>query len=811
VGPESHRKGGEQRFGEVLRRYRALAGMTQEVLAERAGLSRRGIADLERGARSFPYPDTARRLADALDLDTVDRAVFMAACVRGRSGDLRSRHTLSVELAPIVGRQVELEEAGRLGAAGRLLTLTGPAGIGKSRLAFELAYRTESAYRDGAVAVDLAPVPDDTLVPATVAAALGVTLTPGRAAADSIREHVHAQHLLLLLDNCEHLVAACAQLVDVLLRDSPGLRVLTTSREPLRVHGEVVWVVPPLTARAAAELLTRQAQAAGAAAFRPEELRLARDVCAHLEGLPLAIQLAAAHVPALGITQVAELLDDRFGFLAGGSRVDPPRHQTLRAALDWSFTLLDPSEQHVMARLATFVGGWNLKGAQDVCGQGDNSRVAVLQALEGLVHKSVVGLEKTGAERRYRFLETVREYAWERLEEGGDAVATRDRHAEYFATLVEAGASTRLGICYPRDLVGLRLEHANLRAALQWRLDSGRRDEGLRLCQAISGYWLSQGLLLEGEDWFARFLDREDEPPSAVIAAALHSWARLSEYAGDLDRALERFEGSRSISAALGDLTLWARASCGLGDLALHRSEYAKAKDLYTSAAEAARQAESTPEEAQALLGLGRVTGLMGDPQLSTTWLDRALTLQRRLGDRWGVAYVLNEQGQQARLAGQLDQARTLLEECHVLWRQSGTRMGERAAVMNLALVNLELGAVRRAAQLARESLKLTLEIDDEASTTPVRCIEIAAQALGALGVGPTAILLTAVATQRRAALGAPRPPIEQPEISRLLKGVRERLDGPAYDAAWASGLDLHITAAVELAIAKLTSRLRTQ
>ena len=390
-GAARRRCGGEQRFGDVLRHYRALAGLTQEGLAERAGLSRRGIADLERGARHFPYPDTARRLADALDLDSIDHALFMVACRREGSGDLRPRYTLPLEPAPIVGRQAELVEAGRLAAAGRLLTLTGPPGIGKSRLALELAHRTESEYRDGAVAVDLAPVPDDTFVAVTVAAALGARLSPGREAAEIVREHVHARQLLLVLDNCEHLVVACAQLADALLRDAPGVRILITSRESLRIHGEVVCAVPPLTFEDAAALLTREALAAGASAFTSDELHLIRDLCVRLEGVPLAIQLAAARVPALGIAQVAKLLDDRFGFLAGGSRVDPPRHRTIRAALDWSFQLLNPTEQRVMARLATFVGGWNLEAARDVCGHGEISHIDVIEALEGLVDKSVVG------------------------------------------------------------------------------------------------------------------------------------------------------------------------------------------------------------------------------------------------------------------------------------------------------------------------------------------------------------------------------------------------------------------------------------
>ena len=791
----------------VLRRYRALAGMSQEVLAQEAGLSRRGIADLERGARNSPYPDTARRLADALKLSSADREEFMAACHRTAKG-AAARYSLPIEPSPIVGRQGELADLAGLAGTSRLLTLTGPAGVGKTRLALELAGELEAMYRDGAVLVDLAPVADGSLVSATVAATLGVIPAPGQPAAERVREHLHSLQILLVLDNCEHLVTACAEWADGVLRDAADLRILATSREPMRIHGETVWVVPRLTTADAVALLSRRAHAAGAPAFTRGEADVVNQVCGRLEGLPLAIELAAAHIPALGVAQVADLLADRLDFLAGGGRVAPPRHRTLRAALDWSFTLLDTTEQRVMTQLASFNGGWNLDAARDVCADGDISRAAVVRALEGLVEKSVVAVEEGGGERRYRFLEIIREYAGERLAGAADAETTRDRHARYFLTVAEAGAATRLGIRYPRDVARLRIENGNLRAALRWLLEGERLDAGLELCQALSGFWLSQGFLLEGEEWFERFLDRTGRRSSPAVAAGLYSWGRLAEYAGDLDRALELIETSRSMSSTLDDLTVWSRACCGLGDLVLHHGKYAEALELYESAAEAADSAGSVPEKAQALLGLARVTGLMGDPQQSMSWLEQALTLERQLGDRWGVAYVLNEMGLQARRAGRLDQALTLLEECHVLWRQTGTRMGERSVVMNLALVMLELGLVQRAAELARNSLELSLEIGDTGSTASVRCIEIAAQALGGLGEVATAVRVIAAATERRSQLGAPRPSMEETEILQLLGGSRERLGGSEFEAAWSCGLDLAIRDAVDLAAEELTRRL---
>jgi transcriptional regulator with XRE-family HTH domain len=371
----------------LLRRYRVLAGLSQEALAERAGISRRGIADLERGARRFPYPDTASRLAAALELSGAERAAFMAAC-RPRLARSTRRYTLQVEPSPFVGRQRELAEISQLLAGSRVLTLTGTGGIGKTRIALELAHQLESEYADGAVFIDLAPIHDAALVPQAVAATLGVSARPGESVTDSVRQHLQHRRVLLVLDNCEHVVAACAQLADVLIRASSSLQLVITSREPLRIHGETVWVVPPLAADESVALFTEHAQAAAAATnLTSTDIDLIGEICSRLEGIPLAIELAAGRVPALGVAQVADLLVDRLDFLSRGSRLESPRHQTLRAALDWSYNLLDSSEQRLFARLAVFAGGWNLDAARAVCATGDVSSHAVLDGLVGLVDK----------------------------------------------------------------------------------------------------------------------------------------------------------------------------------------------------------------------------------------------------------------------------------------------------------------------------------------------------------------------------------------------------------------------------------------
>jgi transcriptional regulator with XRE-family HTH domain len=318
----------QEGFGSQLRRYRVLAGLSQEALAGRAGISRRGIADLERGARRSPYPDTASRLAAGLELGAEERAAFMAACRPRRTGSTR-RYTLQIEPSTFVGRQRELAEISQLVAGSRVLTLTGTGGIGKTRIALELARQLESEYADGAVFIDLAQVYDPAHVPQAVAATLGVSARLGESVTDSVREHLQPRRVLLVLGNCEHVVAACAQLADVLIRASSSLQLVITSREPLRIHGETVWVVPPLAADEAVALFTQQAQAAAAATnLSSADLDRIGEICSRLEGIPLAIELAAVRVPALGVADVADLLADRLDFLSRGSRLDSPRHQT---------------------------------------------------------------------------------------------------------------------------------------------------------------------------------------------------------------------------------------------------------------------------------------------------------------------------------------------------------------------------------------------------------------------------------------------------------------------------------------------------
>ncbi len=781
--------------------------MSQEALAESAGLSRRGIADLERGARRSPYPDTVRRLADALGLDPIERRVLVDAC-RPRAAARHRRHSLPVEPTPIVGRTREIDHLRKLVAGSRLLTLTGIGGIGKTRLAVELAHRIESDHADGAVVIDLAPMRDLGEVQAALGRGLGVSSGPGKGVTDNVVRYLEPRRLLLVLDNCEHVAASCAELAQVLLRASPGLALVVTSREALRVPGEVVWPVPPLAADESVDLFVQRAQAAGAAGPRtPRELELVAAITDRLEGIPLAIELTVAWVPSLGLPEVERRISDRLGFLSRGGRLEVPRHRTLRAALDWSWELLAADEQRLFPRLAVFAGGWTLQAAEQVCSGDGLSSAGVVDGLAGLMEKSLVWATDDDVQRRFRLLDTVREYAFERLSDSSDAEAVVARHAQYFRDMVDDGAVTRLGLRYPADAARVGQEHANFTAALSALFDREELAPGVALCEALGGFWLAQGFLREGQEWLARFLMHPEELSPQALAGGLHTWGRLAEYSGDLDSAQDLFERSLSASRVRADRKGAARALCGLGDVSVHHGLLNEARASYVQALRLTEKDGTGPEHAQSLLCLGRVDSARGDLESSSQWLEKALGVQRRAGDPWGVAYALNELGQQARRSGQLTKAQSLLEECHVLWRQTGTRMGERAAVMNLTLVVLELGSIARAGELAHESLVLTDAMHDDASAATVRCVEIAALVLAARGSTPTAVGLVAAATRRREILGAPRPSAEGSELAPVLTRARTALGAERFGIAWRRGLDLLMIEALEVARAALERR----
>jgi non-specific serine/threonine protein kinase len=427
----------------------------------------------------------------------------------------------------------------------------------------------------------------------------------------------------------------------------------------------------------------------------------------------------------------------------------------------------------------------------------------VLGLLTGLVDKSLVIAEEHHGRMRYRLLETIREYASERVQASGQAKEGCLRHATYYRDLAAAGASTRLGVSYPRDIEVVTEELTNVRAALGAMLSQGELQQGAELCLALGGFWLSQGHLNVGLEWLEGILKHEEALAWDTLADCLHTAGRIMEYRGALSQAGDLYQRSLTIARSHDDATRAARAVGGLGDVAIHQGEYERAVACLDEALSLGRAVGSLPEVTQALWSLARVAHAQGDTQRIRELCEEALLIQRRLGDRWGVAYSLHELGQLARREGQLDRAQALDEESHVLWRQSGSRMGERAALMSLAVVAFERGSADRAAALTLQILDLCREMVDPSATT-VRCVEIAADVLLTVGSAEPAVQLIAAATTQRAALGAPVPPHEQLERDRALTTARAALATVGFERAWVDGGRLSTLEAVELAAESL-------
>jgi predicted ATPase/transcriptional regulator with XRE-family HTH domain len=594
----------ETRFGDLLRRLRQAVDLSQEELAERAGLSMQTISALERGIRRAPYRHTIAALADALDLDEGDRSRLHSAAGRRHAGGVgpivaqaapravpppapdapSAPETLPPALPDptLIGRAAALAEAtARLrGAAGRLLTIVGPGGVGKTRLALALAGAMTHEYADGATVVLLADLRDLTGVAAQVGRALGL---PDRALdpVAALRVHLRERQILLILDNYEHLLPT-APLVADLLAAAPGLVVLATSRAPLRLRREEVYDLPPLACPDPAHPPAPEALAdygatalfvSRARAAYPDLAPTAADaatiaaICARLDGLPLALELAAARLNVLTPTGLLERLATRLPLLTRGARDLPERQRTLRAALDWSHDLLNAGEQALFRRLATFTGGATLVAIEAICAPPAPLEIELLDWLDGLVEQRLVRREGGDGESRFAMLETVREYAAERLAANAEDAATLlHRHSGYFLALAEEAASHLTGAKQERWTAILRADHDNLRAVLRRAIDGGDAATALRLAAALWRFWYAGGHWAEGRGWFRAVLALPSAADDATLTLAratiLRAAGGIAIFQSDFGPAEEALRAALALARELGDS---AGAATGAG------------------------------------------------------------------------------------------------------------------------------------------------------------------------------------------------------------------------------------------------------
>jgi predicted ATPase/DNA-binding SARP family transcriptional activator/DNA-binding CsgD family transcriptional regulator len=646
-----------------------------------------------------------------------------------------ARRNLPAPRTSFVGREREMIEVKRMMAMTRLLTITGVGGSGKTRLALEVARDLVGAYPDGVWLAELAPLADPGLVPQAVARALGVKEQPGQPLTDTLAETLRTKRTLLVLDNCEHLLDGAARLVDALLDSCPHLRILATSREALGIAGEVRWTVPSLSMldpqsadtveelerSESARLFVERASARRPGfSLTPDNTQAVAQICHRLEGIPLAIELAAARVGALSIKQISERLTDSLKLLTGGDRTQVPKQRTLRGTLDWSHELLSTNEKKLFGRLSVFAGGWTLEAAEEVGADGSIEGSDVLDLLGRLVDKSLVVAEaEAQGAVRYRMLEPIRQYARERLEESEEAEAIQRRHAEFFLALAEEAEPEVEGPQQAAWLERLEAEHDNLRAALSWSLERGEEAElGLRVAGALGQFWYLRGYLGEGRRWLEEALAKSSPASTAARANALHRLSFLAYLQGDLDRAQEASEeglklegveqfwdiaGRRSVAAGLGRLML--------GIVASAQGDSERAIQLYEKSLALSRKVGDKRGIADNLLLLGQEMRPRGDLGKARELLEEGMVVVREVGDPELLAAFLTQLCDTFLLQGDLERATVVGEKAVAICREHKHRFMLSEVLCNLGWVALLRGNLERATTLYVESLELKREV----------------------------------------------------------------------------------------------------
>jgi predicted ATPase/DNA-binding SARP family transcriptional activator/DNA-binding CsgD family transcriptional regulator len=694
---------------------------------------------------------------------------------KGMSG----RHNLPLVRTSFVGRLREVLEVKRLLSMTRLLTLTGAGGSGKTRLALEAARDLVGVYPDGAWFVELASFSEPEFVPQAVAGALGVREQPNQELVETLKEVLGARQTLLVLDNCEHLIEGVVHLVDALLDTCPRLRILATSRETLNAVDEVSWVVPSLSVPDRSQEVYRVEELEGYESVRlfaerarqrdisfaltPRNVPAVAQICRRLDGMPLAIELAAARVKVLSIEQISGRLDESLGLLTAGSRTSLPRQKTLRATIDWSYGLLSQEEQTLFRRLSVFAGGFSLEAAEAVCAGRSICEDGVLDLLAQLVDKSLVVVQEQLGEARYRLLETVRLYGWEKLHESGMIMSTRRTHANFFLALAEEvepklkGAESRLW------LERLELEHDNLRAALRWAADTGERQTELRLVGALRWFWVRRDHMSEGRRWLEDALER----------------------AGPSGRAAAR-----------------AKALCGAGFLAFSQIDHPTARARLEESVEIYREIGDRHGLAYALSFLSLVMAHQGELAPARTLAEEGVTLFREEdADRWGLGIALANMGIVAEAQADYDQALRLFEESAAILRELGDRWCHSIPLRHLGIVASRQGNYARAERLYKESLASLCELGEIWMIS--LCLEELAAVACAQGEFPRAVRLWGAEEAICEALGSSVRALYRADHERDVAAARAGLGEEEFEEAWAQGRAMSTERAIDYALAE--------
>jgi predicted ATPase/transcriptional regulator with XRE-family HTH domain len=885
-----------QMFGSWVKRRRKALDITQIGLAQLVGCSESAIIKIELGQRR-PSRQVAERLVESLGIPAEEQAAFLTLA-RGGVGsaefgprsaellhsDLRTpgsvlASNLPARLTSLVGREEEIRRVRVCLLEGpRLITLVGPGGIGKTRLSLEVGSGLVGAFRDGVYFVALAPLRDAGLVASTIAQALGVREAGSQPLMETLKSYLRNREVLLILDNFEHLAEA-GPLLTELLTWAPRLRIMVTSRTMLHLYGEQQFVVPPLQMPddeylpsedhlgdyEAVRLFVERARLVNPGfelGGHPEQARVVAQICSRLDGLPLAIELAAARINMISPSIMLGRLESRLELLTGGPLDLPPRQQTLRNAIEWSYNLLNSGEQRLFTRLAVFVGGWTAEAAEQILDfgswileaearqtQNPKSKIQnLLDGLESLISKSLLQrYEGAAGEARFGMLETIHEYAREHLERSEERVEIYARHAAYYLALAEEAEPELSGPEQAGWLSRLEEEHDNLRAALRWSTlvdgaeagvpnlagskvkdqtkiqnpksksqnpnDPGPRMElGLRIAGALWRFWLVHGHYSEGRAQLAASLgaaeatldpgtpgSRIQNQSGAYLAKALNGAAVMAWRQNDFDAASVLSAQALEIYRHLGDMFGAAQSLHNLGNVAHRHGDYAASVGYFTESLAARREAGDKHGSADSLNNLALVADEQGYYGRARTLYEESLALYRELGDKRGIANSLVNLGFVAWEQREHERARALYEESLPVYRELGDKKGIANALTNLGLVAWEQGDYETALSLFRESLLGHKDLGDRQGIA--ECLDGLARVAGSQGKARRAALLWGAAEALREAIGIAIPPGDVAEYEENVSQVRGTLDAAFWRVTWDQGRAAGLDQIIEYAL----------
>jgi predicted ATPase/DNA-binding XRE family transcriptional regulator len=847
-------------FGTWLRQHRRALDLTQQAFADQVGCARITLSRIEADTLR-PSQQLASIILEKVGIPQMEREQWVRFA-RGLSGlpskdvqsstSVRPQTNLPASLTSFIGREKEQAEIIKLITKHRLITLTGSGGVGKTRLSLKIGEQVLEDYRDGVWLGELAPLSDPMLLPQNVAAAFGITVQSNTSPLELLINFLQTKTLLLLLDNCEHLMDACAQLTDTLLKNCPQLKILATSREALGILGEVTYRVPSLRLPAIQQLLEKFRDYESVRLFEERaqlaqtEFALTREnapsvaqICSRLDGIPLAIELAAARVNMFSTEQIAARLKESFNLLTGGSRIVLPRHQTIRASIDWSWNLLTDSERILLRRLSVFAGGWTLESAESVCSGNSIESHQVLELMTQLVAKSLMMVNQAaGRDTRYHFHEIIRQYAHEKLSDADEEENARSRHLRYFLQFTEQAEATLRGPTQIEWYARLNAERNNLRTALAWAVKINDVEAGLYLSGRLGNLWeqidlqegirwlteftqnpkshiypLARAKALLTQGWFLIWLlkyseaqvvaqecleiyraqkDRHGEIDALVLLA--RSMFQLTELEQSLEVALQALALSRS----LGDKYREARSLMRVGECRWHLTTY-RDFTYIEQAIHLNRKLKNWSGLAGCMVDAGRWVLLDGNLQVAEKYAEESISLFRQLENKRGLSMALEIYGRIALARGDSEKAHTFLRESVEIREEIGERMGylwSRSALGYCTLWQGDIAAARHIfSETAQEFFKEKVEIGVVFNLEGIAGLYIAEEKPA------SAARLIGWADATRERIKDTRPRLEQPDVDKIIAACLAKMGEVAFSEAYEEGRQMSLEDAVEYAL----------